>query len=121
MTNSVPGAPWPSRSPGYAYRNALHVGPVPLVRRRGWTDLNASIHLYFFSDRTLRAMLDQAGLAVCEVIALPPFARGGTLGRLQRVVGGAVERLPGVRSGSPSFAAKYLYLVEPVGGTARPS
>lgn len=107
-----PGGTLAVEIPGYAYRNLLHVGLVPLIRKRQWTDLNASIHLYFFSDRTLRLALAQAGLAVVDVVVLPPSARGGALGRLQRWVGRAVERLPGVRTGSPSIAAKYLYLAQ---------
>jgi 2-polyprenyl-3-methyl-5-hydroxy-6-metoxy-1,4-benzoquinol methylase len=110
-----PGGTLAVEIPGYAYRNALHVGPVPLIRGRGWTDLNASIHLYFFSDRTLRAMVDEAGLVVKDVVPLPPSRRAGVLGRLQSVAGAATERLPGVRSGRPSLAAKYLYLAEPNG------
>lgn len=107
-----PGGTLAVEIPGYAYRNALHVGPVPLLRRKGWTDLNASIHLFCFSDRTLRSMLQKAGANVNEVVVLPPSPRPGRLGKLQALAG-AVERLPGIRAGKPSLAAKYLYIAEP--------
>lgn len=109
-----PGGTLAVEIPGYAYRTALHVGPVPLIRKRRWTDLNAAIHLYFFSDHTLRLALARAGLAVVSVVVLPPSVRGGVLGLLQDWVGRAIERLPGVRSGSPSLAAKYVYLAEAI-------
>jgi hypothetical protein len=95
--------------PGYAYRLGLHVGPVPLIRSRRWTDLNASIHLFFFSDASLRRLLATAGLSVVDVVPLPPSRRRGALGTLQRGLA-SIERMPGIRSGRPSLAAKYLYL-----------
>ncbi len=110
-----PGGTLAVEIPGYAYRLALHVGPVPLVRGRGWTDLNAAIHLYFFSDRTIRSMLTRAGFTVVDVLALPPSDRRGALGPLQRWAGAVAGVVPGVRSGRPSLAAKYLYVAEPTG------
>lgn len=95
--------------PGYLYRALLHIGPVPLLTKGRWTDLNAAVHLHFLSDSTMRRMLEAAGFQVDQVLALPSSLRQGMSGAGQKWVGAVAERLPGIRHGRPSLVPKYLY------------
>jgi len=99
--------------PGHLYRTLLHVGPVPMIRSRRWTDLNAKVHLFFFDKRSMTKMLTRCGFSLERVVPLPPSTGFGAAGAVQQRVSDVVDRLPAVRSGRPSLAAKYLFVANP--------
>lgn len=111
--NVEPGGLLAVEIPGYWYRALLQIGPVPLARMRRWTNLNARVHTFFFSDASLRTMLERAGFDVESVEVLAPSVRAGRLGRLQQLVHRASMRVGPIRRGRWSLAAKYVYLARP--------
>lgn len=99
---------------GFLWRFLTHVGPLPVLRGRGWTDLNLDIHLFFFPDRVIRNMLAEHGFEVVGVEMLAPSdAASGALTRLLSWWNRMLGEFPPTASGRVSLAPKYLYLARP--------
>jgi len=108
--------------PGFNYRFLRNRGPIAFLLNRQWTTFDpASGHLYYWSGKSLRALLEKAGFRVVKVVAQQASLGRGGIWRLINDLHFLLARtLMSISSGRLSIAGKELYLAvnDPVSAAA---
>ncbi len=69
--------------PGFTFRMARNIGPISLLINGRWIHMDEnSPHLFYFSSRTIRKLLDKAGFIVVSEHPIPSPDYGGRLYRM---------------------------------------
>jgi SAM-dependent methyltransferase len=98
--------------PGFTYTLLRNRGPLCWLLDRKWTKgYTASYHLYYFSPRSLRLLLEASGFRVTKIIPeQASLDRGGVLRSLNELHFALARLLFTASGGRLSLAGKELYL-----------
>ncbi|MGO8734230.1 MAG: class I SAM-dependent methyltransferase [Terriglobia bacterium] len=97
--------------PGFTYTLLRNRGPICWLLDRMWNGYAASFHLYYFSPRSLRLLLQAAGFRVTKIIPeQASLGRGGMVRSLNELHFALARLLFRASGGRLSVAGKELYL-----------
>lgn len=101
--------------PGLPFRLLKNTGIVAKILYGQWIALNPKEHLYFFSDATLRRLLQKAGFEVEQVYLSFPSLYGNSIRRLAYLAYfGGIKALYTLSRGKINLATKVLYIARKV-------
>lgn len=97
--------------PGLTFRLLKNTGLPAKILYGKWMALNPKEHLYFFSDATLRRLLNKAGFEVEQVYLSFPSLYGSSMRRLAYLTYfGGIKAMYTLSNGKVNLATKVLYI-----------
>ena len=97
--------------PGFTFRLVKNTGPIAYLKFRRWCQLNPRDYVLFVSSRTMRRLLDDAGLELIEIRDVRPNRYGSPLKQTGfRAYYHLARSIGRVTGGRLMLATKILYV-----------